>query len=68
MSRLARGKAIRIRMVFCYETRDPTRWTSRIPKAWATEMVVRNAPLFFGLVYSPRRTERRGSISPKDMP
>lgn len=66
--RLMKGRKRQTRTVLRQLKIDPTRWTKKTPKPWVRDMVVRKAPLFFGLVYSPMRVERRVSIMPTDKP
>lgn len=44
------------------------RCTKNIPNAWVNDIVVRKAPRFLGLAYSPIRTERSGDSIPMDNP
>lgn len=61
-------KKTQIRAVFCQLMKDPMRCTKKMPKDWARETVVRKAPRFLGLVYSPIKTERSGRNKPNDRP
>lgn len=66
--RLVKGKDRTMMAVVFQGRKEPKRWTRKMPKAWARVTVVRKAPRFLGLVYSPIRTERRGDSMPCEMP
>lgn len=68
MAKLSVGKIMQMMAVVFQLRREPMRWTKKIPNAWARDTVVKKAPLFLGLVYSPIRTERRGDSMPNDKP
>lgn len=68
MMRLKNEKKTQTRAVFCQLRMDPSTCTKSIPNACVKETVVRKAPLFFGLAYSPMRIDRRGESIPIERP
>lgn len=61
-------KNVQINAVCCHERNDPIRCTKNNPKDCVSDTVVRKAPLYFGLEYSPMRTDRKGASIPIDKP
>lgn len=54
--------------VVCQDRNDPKVCTVKTPEEIANDIVARNAPLFFGLVYSPIIIGHRLTESPREKP
>lgn len=66
--KLTNGRMTEIRAVCCQLKKEPIKCTKNMPKACENEIVVKNAPRFLGLVYSPTRADRRVARIPPERP